>query len=553
MTNKGWTKALCVSTSKPSSVVMMPGSNGGGAVTLVCPHSGSFLSTLRMSSDSTGKHPIGIASLSILPEPLSTPASTAALAFGSSNKADDTYALLLGFQSTSSSTPHVHWKCRLPEAHMTGGFIASHCGHYLFGGAASGTLYVWKSLGGHLVQSVKAHYRSITVLMLCGHSVVTGGADGMVHVYSLQDLVASATTTDAIHPIRTWSQHTLEVTALVSLTGGRLASGGADGRLLIVELCSGAVLATIHMPHGIQCLEAQGSRIYVGRVNGTVAIVDLDEYAMHQTEQLGAKVLASRIFNPHTELHSTAESRVFGGLQETTDSTSAAHKPPCYINELLGHEHSIASLVVWDDAGQEWLCTGDTGGIIRLWDLESRTCVRVIRPWSSSTAVEHSVETGKKKSKTALHHPVTSIRVMEFPNATTLSQTPTLGWGAGRDQQRAAGIISLVAPLQRFPMESSVPTPVPWLPAPRNTRFWDVSPEQVLYEQAYRKRKRNVQTIKSGTESLLALGSTSTTTTAETMRLQAEVHMLKSQLREAEGTISRWEIVNNKLMERLKK
>ena len=167
---------LCITTTKPSAALA---SGGGGSISLVDPQNGSIGSSLKLSSDLSGKVPIGTASLSLFPSSfsLSPQQSTQELAmgYGYTNKGpQDAYAFLLTMRG--SSPPTMHWKGRLPEGHLTGGLLISPCGHYVVGGGKSGTLFVWNTLGGKLISTIKAHYRSILVMdwSECGRLLCTG-------------------------------------------------------------------------------------------------------------------------------------------------------------------------------------------------------------------------------------------------------------------------------------------------------------------------------------------------------------------------------------------
>ena len=248
-------KIVCVSTTKPSTS-LTPG-GGGGSLTLICPQTGSIQSSLRVAGDMSGKSAMGVSSLSTFASSFSKTDSTLALGFGFTNKKDDSYALLFTLRS-GASPPLLHWKCRLPEAQMSAGMLVSRCGNYIVGGSASGALYVWKSVGGSLLRTVKAHYRSVTVMewSSCGRYLVTGGADGMVLLFSLISLVeiSSSTTGKPVLPIRTWTKHHLAVTALVPMSCGRVVCGSEDGQAILMELFSGTVLATIHLPYPVTAI-----------------------------------------------------------------------------------------------------------------------------------------------------------------------------------------------------------------------------------------------------------------------------------------------------------
>ena len=253
---------LCVSTAKPSSLLA---GGGGGSVCQICPMTGTILSSFRVSqgdfSSSQGSS-LGIHSLSLFPASFSSSSqnSKTSLALGFASQAakregSDSCAVLMSIRS--SSLPSIlHWKCRLPTGDMSAGLSVSPCGHYCIGGTGKGMLYIWKTLGGDLLRSpVQAHYRQVTFLKWTpdGRFLMTGGADGMDHVFSLMDLVEQHSPNEAaerapIQPLRTWTKHQLAVTVIVPLSSGRMASAAKDGLIVIVEVFSGAVLTSIQMP-----------------------------------------------------------------------------------------------------------------------------------------------------------------------------------------------------------------------------------------------------------------------------------------------------------------
>jgi hypothetical protein len=142
---------------------------------------------------------------------------------------------------------------------------------------------------------------------------MTGGADSMVHAFALLDLVEqkAANKAKAIQPIRTWSKHYLPVTALTPLTSGRMASASEDGQVVVMEVFSEATLATIQMPQAIRVLTSQDHRLFAGDKHGSIYLIDLDEYAVQKTAQLGAIVKQKNIAGSGST--KTSVKRVFAG------------------------------------------------------------------------------------------------------------------------------------------------------------------------------------------------------------------------------------------------
>lgn len=496
------------------------------------PQTGSVLSSLRASGDNSSKSLLGISSLSLFPEHYTTLGPPLIIAYGgTTTKRDDTYGMLLSLRS-ASSPPLIDWKSRLPEAQLSAGLLVSPCGNYIVGGGASGTCFVWNALGGTLCRSFKAHYRSVTAMAWsdCGNFLVTGGADGMIHVFSLLHLVEKDSD-DTVTPIRTWSVHHLPVTALLAMPSSRMVASSEDGQIVMLELFSAKIIFTIQMPHAIPALAHCNGRLFAGAIQGSVYLIDVDLYAMHQTAQLGVTV-------KHVARTGTHEDQVF-----------SADRSEAYKTELLGHEKPITSLAVLSEDDCEWLVSGDDAGEVRIWDIQSRGCIRVIRPWSHSVAVAAkppSTTTGKPAAKQLLH-PVTSITIVPREEAVDKSESAFGGDGA-KEGKTKTGIVSLVSPLQRFTDrlgddadETSAWIPVPFLQPKRgraDVPDQDAASAFGALEEMDSKRPR---TEAAGVPTQV---NNNDGQSDEVLRLQRE-------LEEAKSTIQRWENVNGKLMAKL--
>jgi WD40 repeat protein len=476
---------------------------------------------------------MGTSSISVFPKSFSTPNTQLVLAYGGNSvKKGDTYGMLLSIRS-ASSPPILHWKCRLPEADLTGGLIVSPCGYYVVGGGASGTCFLWSSLGGNLLKAFKAHYRACTCMAWsdCGKYLVTGGADGMVHLFPLMELVdqGSRNTKRTIAPLHTWSFHHFPVTCLTTLNSGRMASGAEDGQVVIMELFSKEIVATIKLPHGVGCLTHYDSRLYVGSDEGTIYSINLNAYAMHQAEKQGATLTKRQRKEQQTYL--TAAEKVFG-KPDADDSASNR----LYQTDWIGHEHPVSSIAFLVEDMKERLISGDKAGEIRIWDVESKTCLNVVQPWSNTVNT-----TAKRDTPVARQaHPITSLLVVPQPSDSASSgmfAAPASGKGQ-------SSIATLVTPLQKYNQEAtgaSPATPVPFLKSNRtveNLEFWEA-------RTLARKRKRE-----AGTSSTSA--PTDSQSSDELQEARDLVSKLQRELETKRGEVARWEKVNNKLMTKLK-
>ena len=553
-----------VTTTKPSSNVTPGG--GGGSLTLLDPKTGAILSSLRSSADLSGRAGMGISTLSQFPWNFSLASNGGnrgdstqpVIAYGGNSvKRGDNYGMLISIRS-SSSPPIMHWKCRLPETEMSGGLLISPCGYYIVGGGSSGSCYVWSSMGGELLRSFKAHYRSCNSLVWsdCGRYLVTGGADAMVHVFSFMDLVDLNATSKSqkqrnVPPMHTFSVHHFPVTSLIQLSSGRIASAAEDGQVLILELFSKEVLVNLQFPHGIQCLEHHDGRIYAGSTHGTIYSVNLNAYAMHQTEKLGAIFVSKRRrkeqFDAGSTKNWTMEEKVFGRKnpeKNTNDDNNM--NVEVYQTDWVGHEYPVTAIAISSENGSQKMISGDSFGQIRIWEMESRTCLNVVQPWSLSNA---NIPTDTKASPM---HPVTSIRIIPQHDAPPSSGIFETSSGSSKN---FTNFSTLVTPLQKYlsdPNDASIgATPassiaggkirVPFLNHNRltkNLEYWEAKP--ILRKRRRRPVNKNELSV-AGEETTQVIAS-----------MSEEIKKLKDALQAKDSEVERWQTVNNKLMAKLK-
>eukprot|EP00980_Cylindrotheca_fusiformis_P005031 scaffold1062_cov130-Cylindrotheca_fusiformis.AAC.37 len=529
---------VCISTTKPSSAITPSG--GGGSLTVLCPQTGSILSSIRTSADLSGKTTLGISSLSAFPESFSPPGEQLVLSFGgNSSRKGDNYAMLLGIRPAPSA-PILHWKCRLPEADLVGGMSASPCGHYIVGGGASGSCFVWSSLGGKLLKTFKAHYRACTCLAWseCGRYLVTGGADGMVHLFPLIDLVDIATRRSrrSVAPLHTWSVHHFPVTCLSLLDGDRIASAAQDGHVAILELFSRITLAKIKLPHPVESLAHHDSRLYAGSDHGTIYSIDLNAYAMYQTEKQGATL--SKRMQKDRQASFVPEEKVFG--KDTTDENESL---TTFQTEWVGHGHGVLSLAISVKDTKQHMISGDRLGEVRIWDIESRTCLNTIRPWSNIAPNATGNVSQENVGSESLQHPIASIAVLRQPSETLKSGM--FGAPAGSSTKSQSSITNMFPPLQKYPQDNTGAedddaslTPVAFsMPTQteESLRYWAA-------RQLVRRRKRNHEEV----------SKENTSTTDELQDSKHLIERLQQELEQKRVEILRWKEVNNKLMAKLK-
>lgn len=460
---------------------------------------------------------------------------------------------------------------------MSGGLLVSPVtSRHIVGGGSSGTLYVWDVLqGGNLVRTIpSAHYRAISCMQWSSvdtsvttspwnSTLCTGGADGMVHAFSHVDLVERPSASQqgsSTQPIRTWTKHHLAVTALVAMNGGRMASASDDGQIVIMELCSGATLATIQLPDAIRALttDAQhGRSLFAGSVKGTLHVVNLDSYALHRTLQMGATI----VHIPKHQHQKTLEDRVFGTNTESA-TTASDESISSYQAEFRGHDRAVTSLAVYDEDDEngdttEFLVSGDELGVVRVWDSRRGCCVRVIQPWSQSAHADASSD-GKAKTAaaTAQMRPVTSILVLrdDYDQFNSSARGDAAVFGSADTRKKGLNSYSsMVSPLQKFSVahndrsSSALSVAVPFVEPRRDdaSGFWDLSAGNAAFEKAICAQQKRARHSKPDQ------GSNAVGSTQRFQHESAKVRGLEKELAEARETISRWEVVNNKLMSKI--
>lgn len=385
---------------------------------------------------------------------------------------------------------------------------------------------------------------------------MTGGADAMVHVFSLMDLVDLTSTNKSqkqrnVPPMHTFSVHHFPVTSLIQLPSGRIASAAEDGQVLVMELFSKEVLVNLQFPHGIQCLEHHDGRIFAGSTQGTIYSVNLDAYSMHQTEKLGAIFVSKRRRTEQTDAGSsenwTLEEKVFGRKNPEKNANDDNNTNiDAYQTDWVGHEHPITAIAISSENDSRKMISGDSFGQIRIWEMESRTCLNVIQPWSLTNA---NISTD---TNTSPMHPVTSIRIIPQPD--TLPSSGMFEASSG-GSKNFSNLSTLVTPLQKYlsdPNDVSIgatPTSsiaggkirVPFLNHNRTTKnleYWEAKP--ILRKRRRQPNKKN---------EVLDTGETTSQVIAS---MSDEIKKLKDALQAKDSEVKRWQTVNNKLMSRLK-
>jgi WD40 repeat protein len=217
-----------------------------------------------------------------------------------------------------------------------------------------------------------------------------------------------------------------------------------------MEIFSEAILAKVQVPEGIQSLAFHEGRLFAGSQSGVIYSIDLDIYSSHQTSQMGVTVKRRRLDEE------TKEDRVFPDLSSSE----------CYKAELRGHEKGVTSLAPFAAESVSFLVSGDESGSLRIWDLESRGCVRIIQPWSFSVRSPSESENSKASSSSGSStlHPITSILVVPLDDDRNMEQSDIFAVPSSTKESKTDAASSLFTPLKRFPNQMDENNPMSsWL------------------------------------------------------------------------------------------
>ena len=500
----------------------------------------------------------------------------------------DDHAFLVSNGPSSGGTTNPRWKVRVPEplsrTHQS--MAVSPDGRYIVAGSTNGTCYLWDWTAGedNLVRVFKAHYRPVTCVAFDkddGATLFTAGEDGVVNAWCLLDLVdQDCPSGSAIHPFHTWSEHHLSVTSLCILPGSgcgstRLVSSSLDRNLIIMELgCTGGnvnslggnsgarTLARICLPSGVHSVisDSSSGRLYAAAADGSIYCVDMAEHAIQRSlNGLGTSVAVDEHFDPwvnknegQKRARGDFESILSGnhlasaaaGLGSTTDDSK-------YVSELKGHVKAVVSLAVLDPAdlaafhesgnATTLLASGSEDGTLRIWDLQSRSCVKVLRPWSSSVDGGNAGATSSP--------PITSI--VAVPKSSLSGNSLTLApsrFTFGR-KGNVFDLASLFKPLKRFVRGTSVVSQdgdhctshaddcAVFLQPVRNESYSSYWERSLPYFPSQNKRIRT---------------SKATCSDGGDKQQLIEILRLRKELEESKAKIERWQTVNNQLVAKLK-
>ena len=399
-----------------------------------------------------------------------------------SNKDDHAFLVHTMTGNNSNTGNNTKWKVRLPEALSSTpqSVSVSCCGRYLVAGCVSGNCYLWSwTQEDNLLRVWKAHYRPVTCCVFDEDGTLfTGGEDGVVNAWSLLDIVDEEQKRQ-IHPSRTWSEHHLPVGAICVLTSvgcTRLVSCSLDRHLIVMEVgssesASGGLksmdgggartLARMCLPSGLHSVisDSLSGRLYAAGADGNIYCVDMDRYAIHETLDGASGGTVVHVNQPNKTLGSDFESILLGKhIMQQSSSAATLIDQTKYMSELKGHVKAVTSLALLDPSAlastpasikqTALLASGSQDGTVRIWNLRSRSCVKILRPWAPSSE-GMSITSA---ASAAVSPPITCLIAVPKSSLTSIGGS-SLTIGGSQSGKRAGhdfNIRSVFKPLKRF-------------------------------------------------------------------------------------------------------
>jgi WD40 repeat protein len=314
--------------------------------------------------------------------------------------------------------------------------------------------------------------------------LLTGGEDGVVNAWSLLDLVDEEDKRQ-IHPFRTWSEHHLPVSAICVLKGSgigctRFVSCSLDRHLIIMEVggasASGGLksidgsggartLARMCLPSGLHCVisDSLSSRLYAAGADGNIYCVDIDRYAIHETMDGAAGGTVVHVNQVGKSQHGVDFASIMSGshvMKQQSSTASSLIDQTKYMSELKGHTKAVVSLVLLDPADLAstpastkatcLLASGSLDGTVRIFDLRSRSFIKVLRPYAPSSEGMSITSASSATSSP----PITALIAVPKSSLTSINASlniaPVGGSQYGRRSHGFEIIVSIFKPLKRF-------------------------------------------------------------------------------------------------------
>jgi len=303
----------------------------------------------------------------------------------------------------SLSKEHPLLKSVIPEKLTS--LATSKSGEYVVGGSATGKLYMWMTSSGELLSCWPGHFKSVTALAFSDEAVVpnflvTGGEDGLVHVWLMSSIVSQNVDASAEEetvmktagmqpgskkPTMTLSQHTLPISS-VHFSSNRLVTSSLDRTCQVWNLKTPGFEPKLEVraifPSVVRSafLSPSHRNLYAGTADGVIYNIKSLLQGIPVSTDLEASSSSSSSI---AVSEPTAFSEGNGSSSSLTSSSGASTSSNIFgqsytltDGKFEGHTQPVVSIQLSID--EKYLVSTSLDGTARVWDTKSFQMLRQI-------------------------------------------------------------------------------------------------------------------------------------------------------------------------------
>lgn len=175
------------------------------------------------------------------------------------------------------------FRCQMPERLLS--LVCTIDGAHCVGGSASGKLYLWEVPTGRLLCTWDGHFKAVTACAtaLMDGFLLSAGEDAILHAWNLVEVLHAADAREsAPRPYRTWTDHVLPITTVVSAPCGQhdlIVSASEDRTVRLWRLSADVrrCVHTVELPAAVTALAVHAchSWVYAGAADGLLYAIPL--------------------------------------------------------------------------------------------------------------------------------------------------------------------------------------------------------------------------------------------------------------------------------------
>ncbi|XP_053156047.1 WD repeat-containing protein 18 isoform X2 [Hemicordylus capensis] len=216
-------------------------------------------------------------------------------------------------------------------------------GLYVLAGIAE-SIYLWEVSSGNLLAILNRHYQDLSCLAFTDDSshFLSGAKDSLVIVWNLSSVLQAEHSPNP-EPRHVWTRHSLPITDLCCGVGGpvaRAATASLDQTAKLWEISSGGLLLSVVFDVGIMSVTLDPAEygLFCGGMDGSIFHVDLCSWPVQRERNFQTERENGKVFK--------------------------------------GHRDQVTCLSVSTDGNL--LLSGSNDETVRLWDIQSKQCIRTI-------------------------------------------------------------------------------------------------------------------------------------------------------------------------------